>query len=120
MNSEIERRSEQRIRFNWPVWFGYEENGEFFQGQIVDLNRQGMSFVVDSNRCPQIGSHIIARFSYPLTQDGGFQMGRFFQWAKVIRSDTQAGQSPRVALRLNRPIAEFVKQDQNDCALQPA
>ena len=120
MNSKIERRSEQRIRFNWPVWFGYEENGEFFQGQIVDLNRQGMSFVVNSNRCPQLGSHIIARFSYPLTLAGGFQMGNFFQWAKVIRSDRQIGQPPRVALRLNGPIAELVKLDQTDVSLQSA
>ena len=120
MNSENERRSEQRIRFNWPVWFGHEENGEFSQGQIVDLNRQGMSFTVDSNHCPQVGSHIIARFSYPLTQDGGFQMGSYFQWAKVIRSDRQAYQSPRIALRLNRPIAEFVELGQNELSLQPA
>ena len=120
MNSQPERRSEQRIRFNWPVWFGYEESGEFFQGQIVDLNQQGMSFTVDPCHCPRTGSHIVARFSYPLAQAGGFQMGSFFQWAKVIRNDRPTGQSPRVALRLNRPIAELVKLDQTEASLQSA
>ena len=118
MKSKTERRSEQRIRFNWPVWFGHEENGEFLQGQVVDLNRQGMSFTVDSNHCPQIGSHIIARFSYPLTQSGGFQMGSYFQWAKVIRSDKQAGRHQRVALRLNSPIEEFVEMEKDELSLQ--
>ena len=120
MDSQPDRRSEDRIRFNWPVWFGHEENGEFFQGQIVDLNRQGMSFTVDPCHCPQIGSYIVARFSYPLTQAGGFQMGSFFQWAKVIRSDRLTGQPPRVALRLNRPIAELVKLEQTEVSLQSA
>ena len=120
MDFHPDRRSEDRIRFNWPVWFGYEDNGEFFQGQIVDLNRQGLSFTVDSSHCPRTGSHIVARFSYPLTKGGGFQMGRFFQWAQVIRVDHLTNQAPRVALRLNRPMAEFVRPEQTEASLQSA
>ena len=120
MDSQPERRSEHRIRFSWPVWFGYEENGEFFRGQMVDLNRQQMSFQVDPGHDPRPGSHIIVRFSFPLKEAGGFQMGRFFQWAQVIRVDHRIGQSPRVALRLNKQIAELVPHDQATVSLQSA
>ena len=65
MYSEQEKRRQPRIRYSWPLWFGYEENGELTPAQVVDLSPHGVSFNCDQNRCPQPGHHILTRFSFP-------------------------------------------------------
>ena len=85
MKNREERRHEKRLKFQWPAWFSYDENGEFFQGQIHDLSKSSVSFSIEPNHQPEIGTELIVRFSYPISDAPFFNMGRYFQWAKVIR-----------------------------------
>ncbi len=110
MTQQVERRRENRLRFSWPIWYGFEENGEFTQGQIFDLSRHGVSLTVPNNNIPQVGEHIIARFSYPLSQRPDFTMGNYFQWAQVIRIDTNSG-TPKAVLKLNQPLDTQIHQE---------
>ena len=121
METVAERRKEDRIRFSWPAWFGYEENGEFIQGQIVDLGRHGVSFTIPPDQAPQIGEHVVTRFSFPLNGSYEFQMGTYYQWAKVIRIDiTPIGQT-RVALKLTQPLDQDPLQtEESEYLLQTA
>lgn len=110
MEKTAERRREDRIRFSWPAWFGYEENGEFAQGQIVDLSRHGVCFSVPAQNCPDIGDHVITRFSYPLNGSYEFQMGTYYQWAQVVRTETTPLGQIRVALKLAHPLDQDPSQ----------
>jgi len=110
MESAAERRRENRIRFSWPAWYGHEENGEFQQGQIVDLSQSSVALTIASELSPEIGDHVLTRFSYPLNGSYDFQMGTYYQWAEVIRlASTSTGQT-HVALRLAQPLSQDPSQ----------
>jgi hypothetical protein len=105
MQTEQERRRESRIRFSWPLWFGYEERGEFHRGQVVDLGRSGVAFTVEEGQCPQPGQHVVTRFSFPRNLVDEFEMGSYYHWSEVLRVERQGNGHCRVAMRLHRPLA---------------
>jgi hypothetical protein len=104
MESNTERRQKNRIRYSWPAWFGYEENGEFCQGQVVDLSRTSVGLTVASDRSPEMGDHVLARFSYPIHGSCEFQMDTYYQWTQVIRLASTATGMTHVALKLAHPL----------------
>ena len=104
-----ERRREKRIKFSWPLWFGYEQNGELHQGKIADLSRSGVSFTVDADQSPAPGSHVLTRFSYPCDTEEHFEIESNFHWSEVIRTDVVGDDKVRVALRLHEML------DQQPC-----
>jgi hypothetical protein len=104
MSNADDRREQERLRFYWPLWFGYEENCEFLRGQIVDLNNQCVRFSLNRENSPQLGDHLLIRFSYPLNTEYSFEMGTYFQWGEVIRIDHGEDFQSRIALRLSLPL----------------
>ena len=82
-----DRRRDKRIRFSWPLWFGYSEHGELIQAKLIDLSRSGAGFVVGEHQCPGLGQHILTRFSYPSNLNGTFDIDSYFHWAQVVRVD---------------------------------
>ena len=107
MAEQIERRSGKRLKFQWPLWYGFEENGEFFQAQIGDLSKHGVSMLVDSHVAPAVGVDILIRFSYPISDAPFFNMGRYFQWAKIVRTQTnEHGNKTTIGMTLNHPLKQ--------------
>jgi len=104
MDYAQERRRENRIRFSWPLWFGYEQNGELHQGKIADLSRSGVSFTISSAQAPAPGRHVLTRFSYPCDTDEHFEIDSYFHWSEVIRRDVVGDNKVRVALRLHEKL----------------
>lgn len=104
MEPKDDRRHTDRIRFFWPLWLGYEDNGELFRGQVVDLNNSHVSCTVEEQYCPSVGQHITTRFSYPLNTADKFAIGSYLHWSEVIRVDQVRPGTRRIALRLHRPI----------------
>lgn len=104
MQLENDRRSERRVRFFWPLWFGYSDRGELFRGQLIDLCPSGVCFAVDENHCPGVGQHVLTRFSYPYNEDENFQLADYANWAEVIRVDNSVPGRRRVAMRLHRRL----------------
>ena len=105
MGYSQERRRDKRVRFSWPLWFGYDENGRLFQGQLVDLSRSGVSFTVNSDNCPGLGQHVLTRFSFPHNMTEQFEMGNYFHWSEVVRVDSAGPGRCRVAMRLHKRLA---------------
>jgi len=119
MQSGMDRRREKRIRFSWPLWFGYEENGQFLRGQVVDLSRSGVGFTVPAHECPSVGSHVITRFSYPLEQEDHFTMDKYYHWAEVLRVEESGYGSRRVGMRLHQPLEhDFDESAQREPAFE--
>ena len=103
---ENEKRIEKRIRFLWPIWFGYESrpNEEFHRGQVVDLSSKGVGFIVDEHCCPNVGEHVLTRFSYPTSENGSFAMDDYLHWSEVIRVEPMPYGKKRVAFRLHQQL----------------
>jgi PilZ domain-containing protein len=117
MHLGSDRRRDSRIRFSWPLFFGYEDNGQFTRGQVVDLSRSGVGFTVAADECPSVGSHVLTRFSYPLEEEDHFEMNTYYHWAEVIRVEDVHYGSCRVGMRLH----ESLKHDFRDAAqMEPA
>ena len=104
MNARRERRREPRIKFHWPLWFGYNEDDEMFRGQVVNVSRSGVSFSIENHLCPSVGCHLLTRFSYPHNLESEFLLDTYFFWAEVIRIDPTSIGTCRVALRLHRSV----------------
>ncbi|MBN1764505.1 MAG: hypothetical protein JW860_04545 [Sedimentisphaerales bacterium] len=99
-----DRRHADRVYFSWPIWYGHEDNGNLFQGRIVDLNNTHVSFMVENHLCPAVGQHIFTRFSFPRNSDNRFEMDGYLHWSEVMRVDESAAHLRRVAVRLHQPV----------------
>jgi len=106
MDKTQDRRKQPRVRFFWPVWFGYEENSEFYRGQIIDMNNHCISFAVNEEICPDVGHRRLVRFSYPLNTEYSFEMGTYFSWAETIRVDSISEGQRKVAMQLTCPLPQ--------------
>ena len=66
MDKTDERRTEQRLRYYWPIWYAENFDETLAQGQMVDISSRGAAFTCYANNdCPYPGQHITARFSVP-------------------------------------------------------
>ena len=104
MPATVEKRNHPRVRLSWPLFFGYDENGEMFRAQLTDLSRTGVSFTIQNESCPPLGSVLLTRFSYPRDLGDGFDMDSYYFWAGVVRIDALSSNRRRVALELHRPL----------------
>jgi len=122
MEKSVERRENGRIRFSWPLWFGYEDQGQLFRGQISDLSNTHISFTIEEHLCPQIGQHLMTRFSYPINSLNSFEMDSYLHWGEVVRTDSAVGNYCRVALRLHQPVSlkTMVTAEEEDALAQIA
>jgi hypothetical protein len=104
MDSERDRRGQRRLRFSWPLWFGYNETGEFHRGQAVDLSQNIVSFTIPEDHSPRPGCHVLTRFSFPLPSEDRFDLSSYYDWSEVIRVDQAEDGKSRVAMRMHRPL----------------
>jgi len=101
MDEFRERRTEQRLRYHWPVWFAEDFNEVLCQGQMVDISSRGAAFTCYANHsCPYSGQHIISRFSVPrFGSDDSFDMTNFIRDGSVCRVDEVNDFLRRVAVQ---------------------
>jgi len=106
MDANTERRREQRLRYQWAVWFAEDFNDILSQGQMVDVSSAGAAFTchIDEN-CPSLGQQITARFSVPcLGPDESFDMASFTRSAHICRVDPVNSFLRRVAVQFAEPL----------------
>jgi hypothetical protein len=87
MNMTDERRTEERLRYHWPIWFAEDVNGELGQGQMMDISSQAAAFTCRADyQCPYPGQHLTARFSVPkYAEDGAFDVADFVRSGHISR-----------------------------------
>ncbi len=106
MSETTERRSEQRLRYCWPVWFAEDFNDVLSQGQMVDISSSGASFTCyDDGSCPYLGQHITTRFSVPrLGSEDSFDMENFTRSGHISRIDEVNNYLRRVVIQFAEPL----------------
>lgn len=106
MDENNERRTEQRLRYHWPIWFAEDFSGELAQGQMSDISSKAAAFTCyDDGTCPYLGQYITARFSVPrYGPDDSFDMADFTRSGHVSRVDNVNSFVRRVALRFAEPL----------------
>ena len=99
-----ERRSEQRLRYFWPVWYSSDGSVDIQQGRMVDLCSGGVSFLAPPGTYPEHGDQIWLRSSYPLIEEGAFGMASFTTIGRVLRDETVGPLQRRVAVKFDAPL----------------
>jgi len=106
MGETTERRTEQRLRYYWPIWFAGDFNDVLSQGQMVDLSSRGAAFTCHvDNSCPHLGQDITARFSVPrYGHDDSFDMENFTRSGHISRVDEVNSFLRRVVVQFAEPL----------------
>jgi len=106
MEDNNERRREQRLRYQWPVWFAEDFNDTLSQGQMVDISSMAAAFTCQTvDRCPYAGQHLTARFSVPrFLQGQSFDMTSFTRSVKVRRVDEVNNFLRRITIQFVHPL----------------
>ena len=106
MDENSERRSEQRLRYYWPIWFAEDLNDALSQGQMLDISSRAAAFTCRADdTCPYLGQEITARFSVPcFGPDDSFDMANFTRSAHICRVDDVNSFSRRVAVQFAEPL----------------
>ena len=106
MDEKSDRRTEQRLRYYWPIWFAENADHALSQGQMVDVSSRGAAFTCYAeDGCPYPGQHITARFSVPrYGPDDSFDMANFTRWGYVCRVDNVNSIMHRVAVQFGEPL----------------
>lgn len=107
MDSLMERRREQRLRYSWPIWFAEDFDDILTQGQMVDVSSGGAAFTCYADRCPADGEHITARFSVPRfgqSDKESFDLSNFIRDGRICRIDELGPYIRRVAVQFSEPL----------------
>ena len=124
MENGNERRTEKRLRYCWPIWFGNDFSGVLSQGQMVDVSSRGAAFTCYENDMrPHLGQNITARFSIPqYGPDNPFDMADFVRNGHVCRIESTNSSLCRIAVQFAEPLpfrpGEQVEEEVEQ--LQPA
>jgi hypothetical protein len=114
MDEHIDRRTEQRLRYYWPIWFAEDVNRSLSQGQMIDISSRAAAFTCYTHEdCPYLGQYITARFSVPrYGPDDSFDMANFTRCGHVFRVDSVNSFLRRVAVQFAEPLP-FKPGEQN-------
>lgn len=106
MEQTGERRREQRLRYNWPIWFAEDFNEILSQGQMADISSRAAAFTYHADGSyPYPGQEITARFSIPhFGPDDCFDMANFIRTGHICRVDNVNRFLRRVAVRFAEPL----------------
>lgn len=67
MDKTKERRREERLQCQLPVWFAEDFDKTVSQGVMVDISNSGMAFSCNADEnCPYPGQKLTVRFNLPL------------------------------------------------------
>jgi len=106
MKEYDDRRTEQRLRYYWPIWFAEDVNTTLTQGQMVDISSRAAAFTCYAdNGCPNYGQHLTARFSVPrYGEEGSFDMANFTRSGYVYRIDNVNSFLRRIVVQFADPL----------------
>ena len=106
MGDTSDRRTEQRLRYYWPIWFAENFDEELSQGQMIDISSRAAAFTCRADdSCPYVGQPVTARFSVPrYGPDDCFDMANFDRSGHIFRVDDIDNFLRRVVVQFAEPL----------------
>ena len=66
MYAQEERRKEERLYCDWPIWFAEGRGKKLYHGEILNISSKALAFVCRADRnLPHPGSNVTTYFSVP-------------------------------------------------------
>lgn len=107
MDKTKERRREERLRYQWPVWFAEDFKKTISQGLMVDVSSGGVAFTCSADEnCPHVGQKLTTRFSIPrFGSEDSSAKASFTRIGRVCRVDNLNSALRRVAIQFEEPLS---------------
>jgi len=100
-----DRRSERRLRYHHPVWFGSDHRRTDHKGQMCDVCSGGIGFTCEDANQLDPGREIVTRFSAPrYHEDNSFDIVSFSRTGRVCRVDKNDSLLRRVGIQFAQPL----------------
>ncbi len=97
-----ERRIEERLHYELPVWFAEGSSDPSFQAVMVDISSRGMAFICDADEnCQSVGQQLTMRFSVPRYGRDCSDMHEITRTGCVFRIDDLHESRRRVAVQFD-------------------
>ena len=102
-----ERRREERLQYQWPVWFAEDFEKTISQGLMVDVSSGGVAFTCKADGdCPQPGQQLAIRFSIPRGgAEDSLASVSFNRTGRVCRVERVSSTLRRVAVQFDEPLS---------------
>jgi hypothetical protein len=106
MDEKQERRREERLQYQWPVWFADDFEKTISQGLMVDISSGGIAFTCKRDRdYPQTGQRLMIRFSIPrFDQTDRAASVSFTRSGRICRVDMVRPLLYRIAVQFDQPL----------------
>jgi hypothetical protein len=106
MEEANDRRTEQRLRYRWPIRFAGKSKEKPSPGQMVDVSSKGMALLCHADEnCPCLDQSITTNFSVPhFDSRDSFDTASFNRIGRVCRVDNLSSQVNRVAIQFAEPL----------------
>ena len=106
MDEGRERRTEDRLRHQWPVMFSEDFTKRIDQGLMVDVSSGGIAFTCGTETdYPQPGQELTVQFSLPRSdQLDPSALVSITRTGRVRRVDKVNESIFRVAIQFNKPL----------------
>jgi hypothetical protein len=107
MDNNSQRRREERLDYQWPVWFSENFTQTMAQGLMVDVASGGIAFICDHSGADlKDGQHLTIRFSIPRFEgDDPTATVSITRTGNIRRIEDLKDGSRRVAIEFDTPLA---------------
>lgn len=107
MSDAKNKRAEERLQYQWPVWFAEDFQKTLSEGLMVDVSSGGLAFMCNADEnCPRVGQQLATRFSIPSSdEDNCLSMTSFTRTGHVLRVETINANLCQVAIRFEEPLS---------------
>lgn len=104
MKTTKERRSENRLHYELPVWFAEGSADPSVQAVMVDISSGGIAFICDADvNCPPLGQQLTMRFNVPRYGIDCSDMHEITRTGCVFRINELDESRHRVAVQFDDP-----------------
>ena len=106
MDNSGEQRAEERLAYDWPIWFGEDFEKAQFAGQMVNVSSKVAVFTCHADKKhPYEGQELTLRFSVPRFGPGGeFNKVAFTKSGRICRVEDEDEVLRRVAVQFDEPL----------------
>lgn len=107
MDENQDRRREERLQYQWPVWFADDFEKAISQGLMVDVSSGGIAFTCKQDKeYPQIGQRLMVRFSIPrFDRTDQSASVSFTRSGRICRVDMVRPALYRIAVQFDQPLS---------------
>ena len=119
METNAKNRYEERLTYNWPVWFSEDLTLGLFPGLMADVSSGGIAFTYKADQCRLgVGQQLTVRFSLPRfdAEDPGATVG-VTRTGQVRWVTPAGGATYKVGIQFDTPLSLKPAEQANLTAL---